>query len=125
MPPARDVAIRGPRRNSPSGQGTRVPEADAPIRAGDRATDFVLPAADRDGSVALGDYLGGSAVFLGLFRRLYCAFCRRAVSGFGRLTGALAPCGVQVLGVVASPTPHTVSTSGITPCPSRSALTRP
>ena len=77
------------------------------IRLGDPAPEFVLPAADRDGDVGLGDFLGRGPVFLGLFRGLYCAFCRRAVASAGRVGTKLAPLGIQTLGVVASPTHHT------------------
>ena len=83
-----------------------MPAARSPARAGDSAPEFVLPAADQDGNVALRDYLGRSPVFLGLFRGLYCAFCRRAVAGLGRLSTKLAPLGIQTLGVVATPTHH-------------------
>ena len=83
-----------------------MPDAHSPVRAGDSAPEFVLPAADRDGNVALRDYLGRSAVFLGLFRGLYCAFCRRAVADLGRLSTNLAQLDIQTLGVVATPTPH-------------------
>lgn len=83
-----------------------VPDAPTLVRAGDRAPEFVLPAADGDGSVALSDYLGRSPVFLGLFRGLYCAFCRRAVAELGRLSAKLVTLGVQTLGVVATPTEH-------------------
>ncbi len=76
---------------------------DAPVRAGDTAPEFVLPAAGGDGNVALRDYLARGAVFLGLFRGLYCAFCRRAVAGLGRVSTNLAPLGIQTLGVVATP----------------------
>ena len=76
------------------------------VRAGDSAPEFVLPAADRDGDVALRDHLGRSPVLLGLFRGVYCAFCRRAVASLGRLSTSLAPLGVQTLGVVATPTQH-------------------
>ena len=81
-------------------------DAHTPVRPGDRAPGFVLPAADRDGDVALSDFLGSSPIFLGLFRGVYCAFCRRAVAGLGRLSTRLAPLGVQTLGVVATPTHH-------------------
>lgn len=84
-----------------------MPDAHSLIRAGDSAPEFVLPAADRDGNVALRDYLDRSPVFLGLFRGLYCAFCRRAVAGLGRVSATLAPLGIQTLGVVASSTHHT------------------
>jgi peroxiredoxin len=83
-----------------------VPDAPTLVRAGDRAPEFVLPAADGDGRVALSDYLGRSPVFLGLFRGLYCAFCRRAVAELGRLSAKLATLGVQTLGVVATPAEH-------------------
>lgn len=83
-----------------------MPDAHSLVRAGDRAPEFVLPAVDRDGSVALRDYVGRSAVFLGLFRGLYCAFCRRAVAGLGRLSTTLAPLGIETVGVVATPTNH-------------------
>src|SRR5215470_12187518 len=76
------------------------------VRAGDAAPEFELPWADRDGSVALRDYLGRSPVFLALFRGLYCAFCRRAVASLGRLGAPLTSLGVQTLGVVATPASH-------------------
>ena len=83
-----------------------MPEANSPVRAGDTAPEFELPAVHRDGNVALSDYLGGGPVLLGLFRGLYCAFCRRAVAGLGRHSANLAPLGIQTLGVVATPTHH-------------------
>ena len=43
---------------------------------------------------------------LGLFRGLYCAFCRHAVANLGRVSTNLAQLGIQTLGVVATPTPH-------------------
>jgi peroxiredoxin len=83
-----------------------LPDEPSRIRPGDKAPEFVLPAADRDGDVSLGDYLGRGPVFLGLFRGLYCAFCRRAIAGLGQLGSHLAPLGLQTLGVVATPTHH-------------------
>jgi peroxiredoxin len=83
-----------------------VPEANSPVRAGDTAPEFELPAVHRDGNVVLRDYLGRGPVLLGLFRGVYCAFCRRAVAGLGRHSANLAPLGVQTLGVVATPTHH-------------------
>ena len=83
-----------------------MPDANSPVRTGDNAPQFDLPAADREGNIALRDYLGRGPVFLGLFRGVYCAFCRRAVASLGRLSTNLAPLGIQILGVVASPTDH-------------------
>jgi len=79
-----------------------VPDAHSSVRAGDSAPEFELPAADRDGNVALRDYLGHNPVLLGLFRGMYCAFCRRAIAGLGRHSANLAPLGIQTLGVVAT-----------------------
>jgi len=83
-----------------------VSEVTSQVRAGHTAPEFELPAVHRDGYVALRDYLGRSPVLLGLFRGVYCAFCRRAVAGLGRLSAKLAPLGIQTLGVVATPTHH-------------------
>jgi peroxiredoxin len=41
------------------------------VQPGDRAPDFTLPAADRDGTVSLSDYRGRSPVLLSLLRGLY------------------------------------------------------
>ncbi len=51
----------------------------APLKPGDRAPDFALPAADREGTVSLVDYRGRTPLLLGLFRGTYCPFCRRAI----------------------------------------------
>jgi peroxiredoxin len=42
-----------------------------PVQVGEPAPDFTLPAADRDGTVSLGDYRGERPVLLALFRGLY------------------------------------------------------
>jgi hypothetical protein len=47
----------------------------APIQPGDRAPDFVLPAAHRKGTVAVADYRGRSPVRLALFRGLRSSAC--------------------------------------------------
>ena len=63
----------------------------APLKPGDRAPDFTLPAADREGTVSLADYRGRTPLLLGLFRGTYCPFCRRAIirmgQGWERLRG--------------------------------------
>ena len=45
--------------------------APTPLRSGDPAPDFALPAVNRDGQVSLGDYRGRSPVLVGLFRGLH------------------------------------------------------
>ena len=42
-----------------------------PLRPGEPAPDFTLPAANREGSVSLADYRGRSPVLLVLYRGLY------------------------------------------------------
>lgn len=42
-----------------------------PVKPGEMAPDFVLPAAHRDGTVTLSDYRGRSPVLLALFRGIY------------------------------------------------------
>jgi peroxiredoxin len=74
--------------------------SDHPLRAGDRAPDFELPAVNREGTVSLADYRSKSPVFVALFRGLHCPFCRRQ---FARLTTTqekLASVGVATLAVV-------------------------
>jgi peroxiredoxin len=74
----------------------------APLRPGDRAPDFALPAADREGTVALADYRGRTPVLLGLFRGTYCPFCRRALARLGQVGERLRAEGVEPLAVVAT-----------------------
>ena len=42
-----------------------------PVRSGEPAPDFTLPAANREGTVSLADYRGRSPVLLAMFRGLY------------------------------------------------------
>lgn len=72
-----------------------------PLRAGDRAPNFTLPAADCDSIVALADYRG-TPVLLMLLRGLYCPFCRRQIAQFQPTAERLRALGVETLGVVAT-----------------------
>ena len=42
-----------------------------PLQPGERAPDFTLPAADREGTVSLAEYCDRGPVLLALFRGLY------------------------------------------------------
>jgi peroxiredoxin len=42
-----------------------------PLRRGDDAPDFTLPAVTRDGLISLSEYRGRAPVLLALFRGLY------------------------------------------------------
>src|SRR5262245_20733641 len=71
-----------------------------PLRPGDTAPDFVLPAVSHDGSVALTDYRGKSPVLLAMMRGLYCAFCRRHIAQLGTTRQKLQALGVEALAIV-------------------------
>jgi len=73
------------------------------LKAGDPAPQFVLPAVNREGEVALGDYRGRSAVLVGLFRGLHCPFCRRQVVQLGTLKNKLEALSVETVAVVNTP----------------------
>jgi peroxiredoxin len=79
-----------------------LPSAPKHLRAGDRAPDFELPAADREGLVSLADYRQKSPVLLALFRGLYCPFCRRQMTQLAVSSEKLERLGVTTLAVVAT-----------------------
>lgn len=70
-----------------------------PLAPGERAPGFVLPAANRDGSISLADYHGERAVMIGFFRGLHCPFCRRQAVELGAVQPELAKSGVETLAV--------------------------
>jgi peroxiredoxin len=72
----------------------------SPLRPGDRAPEFTLPAANQEGEVSLAQYRGKSAVLLGLFRGLHCPFCRRQIFQLAGINDALAGLGVKPLVVL-------------------------
>lgn len=74
----------------------------SPLLPGDRAPEFTLPAADREGTVSLAEYRGRVPLLLGLFRGIYCPFCRRAVIRMGQAWERLRAEGVEALAVVAT-----------------------
>jgi peroxiredoxin len=73
-----------------------------PLQPGDAAPDFVLQAVQTDRTVSLSDYRNRSALFLALFRGLYCPFCRRAIAHMAASAEKLKPFGIQSLGIVAT-----------------------
>ena len=75
----------------------------APLRPGDSAPDFALPAVNRDGQVSLDDYRGKSPVLLALFRGLHCPFCRRHVVQLSATQDKLKAAGVETVAVVNTP----------------------
>jgi len=73
-----------------------------PLAPGDRAPEFDLPAADREGTVALPDYRGRSAVLVALFRGLYCPFCRHQMAQLSPTAERLKAVGMETIGIVAT-----------------------
>jgi len=79
-----------------------MPLRQTPVQSGDRAPDFVVPAVHDDGTISLGDYVGKSALLLGLFRGMYCPFCRRALAQMASASDRLKSLGVESLAIVAT-----------------------
>jgi len=71
-----------------------------PVQSGDRAPDFVVPAVHDDRTISLGDYLGRTPLLLGLFRGMYCPFCRRALAQMASTSDRLKSLGVDSLAIV-------------------------
>jgi peroxiredoxin len=79
---------------------------DRPLEPGDRAPDFELPAADRDGVVSLAQYRAKAPVLLALFRGLYCPFCRHQMARLSPTAERLKTIGIDTLGIVATAAPR-------------------
>ncbi len=71
-----------------------------PLEIGVPAPDFTLTMVETDRPVSLAEYRGKTPLLLGLYRGLYCAFCRRAVARLGRAGDRLRPLGIQTLAVI-------------------------
>jgi peroxiredoxin len=84
-------------------QGTAPHEAwRPPVRPGEPAPDFTLPVVGQEGTISLSDFKGRQPVFLGMFRGLYCAFCRRAIAQMAVTRERLGDVGVESLAIVAT-----------------------
>jgi peroxiredoxin len=71
-----------------------------PVQSGDRAPDFAVPAVNEDRTISLADYRGKTPLLLGLFRGLYCPFCRRALAQMAATSDHLRALGVDSLAIV-------------------------
>ena len=74
-----------------------------PLRPGDPAPHFALPAVNREGQISLDDYRGRTPVLVALFRGLHCPFCRRHVVQLGTTQDKLKEMGVETVAVVNTP----------------------
>lgn len=70
-----------------------------PLQPGESAPHFILPAADRDGTVSLAD-CHGRPLLLTLMRGLQCPFCRRNIIRLGRIAPMLRQFGVETLAII-------------------------
>ena len=71
-----------------------------PIQAGEQAPDFAVPAVHEDRIISLADYRGKTPLLLGLFRGMYCPFCRRALAQMATSSDRLKSLGVDSLAIV-------------------------
>ena len=73
------------------------------LAIGDRAPDFSVPDVAGGPDIALSDYRGRQALFLGLYRGLHCPFCRRHLAQLDLIRRRLEPLDVATLAVVNTP----------------------
>jgi peroxiredoxin len=78
----------------------------SPVRPGEPAPPFALPAVAGPETVSLDDYRGKSPLFLALMVGLWCPFCRRQLVQLAALEGKLKAMGVESLAVVATDPEH-------------------
>jgi len=77
--------------------------APSPVRVGDPAPAFSVPAVHGDAPITLDDYRGRQALFLGLYRGLHCPFCRRHLAQLDVVRRQLEAIGVATVAVVNTP----------------------
>jgi peroxiredoxin len=70
------------------------------VQPGQVAPDFSVPAVMTDQIISLADYRGRAPVLLGLFRGMYCPFCRRGIAQIAAVAEKLKPLGFETLAVV-------------------------
>ena len=77
-------------------------EQKRPLQPGDPVPEFTLPAANREGTVSLGD-LRGRPFLIAFYRGLHCPFCRRQVVQLGSVQPVLQAAGIETVAVVNTP----------------------
>jgi peroxiredoxin len=73
------------------------------LAPGNRAPDFSVPDVAGGPDIALSDYRGRRALFLGLYRGLHCPFCRRHLAQLDLISRRLEPLNVSTVAVVNTP----------------------
>ena len=62
----------------------------------------MVPAVHEERTISLADYRGRAPLLLGLFRGMYCPFCRRALAQMATTSDHLKSLGVDSLAIVAT-----------------------
>ena len=93
-----------------------------PVRPGDEAPNFTLPAVNRPGDVSLADYRDKSPVLLGLFRGLHCPFCRRQIFQLSGIQETLGGFGIVTVAVVNTPRVRAADVLGLAPISRRARV---
>ena len=71
-----------------------------PIQPGEHAPDFAVPAVHEERRFRWRTTAGKTPLLLGLFRGLYCPFCRRALAQMATTSERLKSLGVDSLAIV-------------------------
>ena len=71
-----------------------------PVQPGQRAPDFLVSAVHDSRTISLADYSGRAPLLLGLFRGMFCPFCRRALVQMAATSDHLRSLGVDSLAIV-------------------------
>lgn len=71
-----------------------------PVKPGQLAPDFSVPAVLDDRILSLADYRDRTPLLLGLFRGMYCPFCRRGLAQMAAVSEKLKPLGLEALAIV-------------------------
>src|SRR4026209_1743735 len=71
-----------------------------PVQPGQRAPDFLVSAVHDSRTISLADYSGRAPLLLGLFRGMFCPFCRRALVQMATTSDHLRSLGVDSLAIV-------------------------
>ena len=88
-----------------------------PVRPGERAPDFAVPAVHEDRTVTLDDYRGKSALLLVIERGLFCPFCRKHLAQLGIARSKLRALGVDILAVFGTPADRARMYLAVRPAP--------
>jgi peroxiredoxin len=73
------------------------------LQPGDPAPSITLDVINRDGRIAIEEFRGYKPLLIGMFRGLYCPFCRRHLAAQAQIDRQLREKGVECVSVVNTP----------------------